>query len=284
MKEKEGLEEEEDGEPQPKPKTKKPDSAEMVSVKLRGQEIQIPKALAPIIQALQQDHLEATRKITEQGQELAGLRKESGKPAADPEKAEAARQKALEKYDAELWETIDSKDGKGLSASLLKLTSAQFGGLIEEQAGVIETLRAELEQVKGAVYQGMGDQLATNNMRKALPGDLALMGHKADALTVEQVKPVFDALWAEAPQGASPREVYLIAIGKALAAPKKPGPKPGKSEKPTTVDDEDNTPLDFSRAAAPAPNRKAPTSNGRASGTPTKPAQPLFGSRFSESL
>ena len=281
-----GAEEEEldpeTGEPvkaQPK-KTKQPDSAETVTVKLRGQDIQILKSMAPAFEALQADYKAAERKITEQGQQLSALgNKAAEKPAADPEKAEAARAKALERYDADLWKAIDASDGKGLSSNILKLIDARHGGMIEQQAETIAALQAQVAQLAGAVNQGpLAEMQADTSMRAAIKEDLEVMGLSPDAANFEDVKAEFKSMWeaAGAPQGRQ-RDIYQLALGKVLAKPKKPGPKPKAQSESQPA----KAPLDFGRPQAP--NRVAPTGSGRSSSAPHPSALGIIGPSFDRS-
>lgn len=263
-----------------KAKKEKPDSA-MVEIEHRGQKFQIPAAQAGLFKALQTDHLEATRKITEQAEELKAVRTAASKPQADPEKAAQARTKAIEQYDKALWKAIDDEDGKGLTDQIIAINRAQYGPLVdtiqESLASLQEGFDAKIKALETAVYQGMGDTLARNNIGRALATDLADMGHAADAVSVEQVQAEFNALWPNRknPDGTNAREVYLIALGKALATPKKTGPKSKKrneeSENESTVD----SALEFSRPAAP--NRTATTSTGRPGQPRTQPTRAFHG-------
>ena len=257
-----------------KPTKKKP-GADLVTVRnSRGQEFQVSKDIAPLIQAQMDDYKEAVRKISEQGQQLADIRKGNAAPAADPEKTKARREAALTDFDNAIWSAIDTNDGKGITAKILEINRSQFGAVFQEQAETIQSLNDKVASLETALYQGMGDTLATSNMSKALAQDLPLMGHEADAVTVDQIKPEFDKLWANA-NGQSAREVYLMALGKVLAQTK----SAAKQKKPATRQPAES-PLDFSRPSAP--NRAAP--RGSTTNAPSRPAPRNIGPSFSLDL
>ena len=263
-----------EGDEQPQTRKKKPEQDGTVTVKHRGQEFQVPAAMAGLVQALQHDHLEATRKITELSEANKATQPE--KPAVDHEKAQASRAAALKRYDKALWEAIDTHDGEGITEQILKITDARHGAVMEDQGQQIAALTSQITELRGLLYGTMGDAVTENAMAKAISEDLPMMGHEAGAVTVDQVLPVFKALKANANGGRqSDREIYLIALGKVLSQPKKPGPKTRKPETQT----DDNPIVDFGRPAAP--NRTAPSGSGRpASTTHSNPLRPITGTRW----
>ena len=261
----------EEGEEAPKT-TKKPQpkTPETVSVKVRGQEFQVPASVAPAFKALQDDYKALESEFTKRNMERAAEGKTKTTDTGEAERTARITAKLAE-YDGQFLKTIDeAKDGRadGMTEMILKLIDSRLSH--ELQTSVQDRIRAAIQPFQETIQATMGDTIALRQVQTALEGDLEHWGVATDAVSPQAVLDEMKAIRGSYAADVAPRAVYQDAIIRLLNRPKKPGPKPqAKTEtSPATV-------VDTTRRPANAPNVAAPRSSGGQQPSPSQSSGPI---------
>lgn len=231
----------------------------------RGETVQVPKALAPIIEAMTEDYKQLQGEFTRRNQQVHAA------PVESEEDRSVARQKVIDELDGKFFLAHDEQDGKGTTELVIQIADAR-ARMVAEQAlqNFIETKFGPMQQM---IAGSLGDTIFERNVDTAIDELASEVGiGEIDRVAVRaETKRLAEAA------GKNPdREIFLQAVlrvqsGKAKAPKGVAAPEPKKPSLP-------NNPL-VSRQAAP--NRTAPRP-GQAPGTRTpNPPRVIRGSRLS---
>jgi len=250
------ADEDADGQP---PKPNPGDGSDTVEITVRGVAHRVPKALAPIMQAMQQDHQAAVAKI----HELTGGTAGGQQQQETPEQAKQRIEQAYETLDTELFDLVDGQAGRGLGRKLIEIADARATRAVNQL--VTKMLEERLGPIEQTIQLTVGEQRDKAVVGQELIEHLSRLGLPADRLDAGDVLAEMRKLRASADPEISDRELYRDAVETLLLKPASPA-KPAKAAAAEQPARRNGTPQISRR---PAPNSARPSG-----GTSQQPPQP----------
>ena len=233
------------------------------AITYRGQEFQVPAALATLVEGMQLDHAKTQREHAELLSEFTrrsqGQRTEDR--ASQPSAEERAKQKQadLDAYDGEFLNAIDNpKEGraKGMSHAILELVESRLSDKLNE--AMAQLVNEQIRPFQESVQASLGDQMEQAQIVKQTAKDLTLLKQPVDLLDATEVHEEFKAMRREFPN-IHDRDNYNAAFNQVLIRKLQPSSS-ASAKKPDTL------------MAAPARRPAAPNAAApRPSGTPAPP-------------